>query len=50
MKRFFEHYTKLLRISNCLRNNKIDEEFVKWLDQIQYEDDFFNQVSSGGLI
>ena len=50
MKRFFEHYTKLLRLSNCLRNNKIDEEFVKWLHQIEYEDDFFNQIIPGGSI
>ena len=50
MKRFFEHYTKLLRLSNCLRNNKIDEEFGQWLQRIQYEDDFFNIMTPGGVI
>jgi len=50
MKRFYEHYTKLLRLSNCLRSNKIDEEFIKWLHRIQHEDDFFNQISPGGII
>lgn len=44
MKRFFEHYTKLLRISETLRNNDLNEDFQKWLRKIQYEDDFFNNM------
>lgn len=50
MKRFFEHYTKLLRISNSLRSHKTDLEFDEWLKRIQYEDDFFSRISPGGLI
>lgn len=42
MKRFFEHYTKLLRISENLRSNDLSDEFRKWLRKIQHQDDFFN--------
>ncbi|NLT20079.1 MAG: glycoside hydrolase family 57 protein [Syntrophomonadaceae bacterium] len=42
MKRFFEHYAKLLRISNSLQNDSFDETFSEWLNRIQYEDDFFS--------
>ena len=42
MKRFFEHYTKLLRISESLCNNDLNDDFRKWLNKIQYQDDFFN--------
>ncbi len=41
MKRFFEHYTKFLRIAHSLHNNKLDDEFAKWLGSTEYEDDIF---------
>ncbi len=44
MKRFFEHYTKLLRLSETMRNQNLNEDFQKWLRKIQYEDDFFNKL------
>ncbi len=44
MKRFFEHYTKLLRISEAVRNQDLNAEFQQWLRKIQYEDDFFNNL------
>lgn len=42
MKRFFEHYTKLLRLGNTLRTQQFDDNFKEWLKRIQYEDDFFS--------
>lgn len=44
MKRFFEHYTKLLRISEAVRNQDLNAQFQQWLRKIQYEDDFFNNL------
>lgn len=42
MKRFFEHYTKLLRLGNTLHNQQFDDSFREWLQRIQHEDDFFS--------
>lgn len=42
MKRFFEHYTKLLRLTNTVQNQQFDDNFKEWLQRIQYEDDFFS--------
>lgn len=50
MKRFFEHYTKLLRLCNSLHNNNLDRSFVAWLEKVEYEDDFFNQLETGGTL
>ncbi|NLF46345.1 MAG: glycoside hydrolase family 57 protein [Syntrophomonadaceae bacterium] len=44
MKRFFEHYTKLLRLGESVRNQDLNEEFRQWLRKTQYEDDFFNDL------
>ena len=44
MKRFFEHYTKLLRLGESMRNQDLNEEFRQWLRKTQYEDDFFNDL------
>lgn len=41
MKRFFEHYTKFLRIVNCLHNNQINDDFAEWLSKTEHEDDIF---------
>ncbi|QGT99246.1 Glycogen branching enzyme, GH-57-type, archaeal [Candidatus Syntrophocurvum alkaliphilum] len=40
MKRFFEHYTKFLRIMNSIKNNEIDINFIAWINKIEYEDDY----------
>jgi len=50
MKRFFEHYTKLLRLSNCLQTKQMDEDFARWLQRIEYEDDFLNIIQAGGIL
>lgn len=42
MKRFFEHYTKFLRISDTLHNNKVDDDFIKWFAGVECEDDLFS--------
>jgi 1,4-alpha-glucan branching enzyme len=42
MKRFYEHYTKLLRLTHTVRNQQFDDSFKEWLHRIQYEDDFFS--------
>lgn len=41
MKRFFEHYTKFLRIVDVLQDNQIDDEFIEWLTRTEHEDDIF---------
>ncbi len=41
MKRFFEHYTKFLRLLSALQNGQIDDDFVEWLKKIEHEDDIF---------
>jgi 1,4-alpha-glucan branching enzyme len=40
MKRFFEHYTKFLRLGECLRSGDLGMEFLDWLEKIEFEDDF----------
>ncbi|MGE5391547.1 MAG: 1,4-alpha-glucan branching protein domain-containing protein [Deltaproteobacteria bacterium] len=42
MKRFFDHYTKLLRLSDSLTIGQLNEEFESWLGRVEYEDDFLN--------
>lgn len=42
LKRFYEHYTKLLRLTHTVRNQQFDDSFKEWLRRIQYEDDFFS--------
>lgn len=42
LKRFFEHYTKLIRLVHTIRNQQFDEHFQDWLRRITYEDDFFS--------
>ncbi len=44
MKRFFEHYTKLLRLTHTVRYQQFDDTFRDWLRRIQYEDDFFSYL------
>ncbi len=41
MKRFFEHYTKFLRIAGAIHDDLIDEDFVLWLLETEHEDDIF---------
>lgn len=49
MRRFYEHYTKFLRLCNTIQNQAYTEEFVRWLDKIEYEDDFMIDESFGGV-
>ncbi len=44
MKRFFEHYTKFLRLVNALRDDNYSSNFLDWLDKIQEEDDFLSYL------
>ncbi|MBO8158345.1 glycoside hydrolase family 57 protein [Thermosyntropha sp.] len=44
MKRFFEHYTKFLRLVDSLKNNRLDADFIEWFKQIEFEDDLFNSL------
>ncbi len=44
MKRFFEHYTKFLRLVNALRDDNYSNIFLEWLDKIQVEDDFLSYL------
>lgn len=41
MKRFFEHYTKFLRIIRAIQDNLLDDDFAKWLSDVEHEDDIF---------
>ncbi len=41
MKRFFEHYTKFLRLLSALQDRQVDDDFVEWLKQTEHEDDIF---------
>lgn len=50
MKRFFEHYTKFLRISNSLQNKQLDSVFGEWLSKAECEDDFTGCFSNGGVL
>lgn len=40
MKRFFEHYTKFLRLGECLRSGDLGMDFLDWLAKVEFEDDF----------
>lgn len=40
MKRFFEHYTKFLRLGDSLRSGDLGMEFATWLEKVEFEDDF----------
>lgn len=44
MKRFFEHYTKFLRLVNALRDDNYSHHFMEWLDKIEVEDDFLSYL------
>lgn len=44
LKRFFEHYTKFLRIVDAIKNKKIDTGFAEWFAKVEYEDDLFNSL------
>jgi len=48
MKRFFDHYTKLLRLSDSLTIGQLDEDFESWLGRVEYEDDFLNLRDHSG--
>ncbi|HZK42737.1 MAG TPA: glycoside hydrolase family 57 protein [Syntrophomonadaceae bacterium] len=41
MKRFFEHYTKFLRIIDCVYENQMDKDFEQWLEITEKEDGIF---------
>ena len=42
MKRFFEHYTKFLRLVNAIRDENFGVNFADWLKKIEVEDDFLS--------
>lgn len=44
MKRFFEHYTKFLRLIDSFKNNRLDAEFAEWFAKVEYEDDLFSSL------
>ncbi len=44
MKRFFEHYTKFLRLINALRDDNFSAIFLDWLEKVQLEDDFLSYL------
>lgn len=40
MKRFFEHYTRLLRLNEAIRNGCREPGLELWLQRFEYDDDF----------
>lgn len=44
MKRFYEHYTKFLRLVNALRDDNYSRHFMEWLDKVQEEVEFLSYL------
>ncbi|MGE5422293.1 MAG: 1,4-alpha-glucan branching protein domain-containing protein, partial [Ignavibacteriales bacterium] len=42
MKRFFNHYAKLMRLTDMVKSDRFDTESVQWLRGVQKEDQLFN--------
>ena len=42
MKRFFEHYTRLLRLNESIRRQCPEPGLEKWLDRVEYQDNILN--------
>lgn len=45
MKRFFEHYTKLLRLKTAIGNPGRKSDLKQWLDRVEFEDHFLEDLS-----
>lgn len=42
IKRFFEHYTKFLRLVNAIRDENFSDNYIAWLKNVEVEDDFLS--------
>ncbi|HHW60598.1 MAG TPA: DUF1957 domain-containing protein [Syntrophomonadaceae bacterium] len=46
MKRFFEHYAKFLRITSVIREGSYSDNFIQWLEKVEFEDNILEDLNT----